>query len=212
MSAIGRGSLKGGGLTATGLKARALDAALALVEAHGVHRLSVRELADAIGTGPASLYYYFKNKDALVGDLAAEGFRRLTAVFLSAQRDPRGRPGVNACGAAYLPFIREHPMLYAVMYDERILAGQPVAQAAERQAFQAFAQALAAAHDGGADVAYALWALGRGTAALCMAHGDPNNMAARDVAQQIIRGLEALLGRPLRVGDDHASPGGSVKG
>jgi AcrR family transcriptional regulator len=180
------------------LKGKALDAAMRLVELHGVERLNLRDLAAVLGTGPASLYYHFKNKDALLAELAAEGFRQLNRAFLKVQADPGDRPALYGCCATYLHFMRERSALYQLMFDERVLTRQAVARAAEQEAFQTFARAPAGRGDGSSDVACTLWALGRGTAALCMAAGEPNEAPARDVAQRVVRGLEVMLGYSVR--------------
>lgn len=180
------------------LRGKALDAAMSLVERHGAERLSLRDLAAALGTGQASFYYHFRNKDALLAELAAEGFRQLRRAFLKAQEEPEGRPALYGCCAAYLHFMRERPALYQLMFDARLLAGQPVARAAEQAAFETFARAPAGPASDPGDVAYALWALGRGTAALCMAAGEPDEAPAREVAQRVVRGVEAMLGYSVR--------------
>ena len=56
------------------LRARALDAAMALVVARGPDGINLRDIAAELNTGAASLYYHFKNKDALLAEVAAEGF------------------------------------------------------------------------------------------------------------------------------------------
>lgn len=169
-----------------------------LVEAHGVEGISLRGLATALSTGPASLYYHFENKDDLLAEVAAEGFRRLERGFLSARLRRRPRPLVYTYGSLYIAFLRKHPALYRLMFDERFLGAHPLARAAEQQAFQTFATAVAQPSDSRLDLAYALWALGRGTAALCLAAGDPNGAAARTVARHVADGLEAILGHPVR--------------
>jgi AcrR family transcriptional regulator len=169
-----------------------------LVEWHGVEGLNLRDLASALGTGPASLYYHFKNKEALLAELAAEGFRQLNAAFLNAQDEPGDRPVLYACCAAYLRFVRERPALYQLMFNEHILTHDAGARAAEQQAFQTFARVPLGNADDASDVAFTLWALGRGTAALCMAAGEPDQAPAREVAQRVVRGLEAMLGYPVR--------------
>jgi AcrR family transcriptional regulator len=105
------------------LREQALDAAMILVEQYGVAGLNLRDLAAALGAGPASLYYHFKNKDALLAELAAEGFRQLNRGFLKAQENPGDRPALYGCCAAYLRFMRERPALYQLMFDEHILTG-----------------------------------------------------------------------------------------
>ncbi|HXA37568.1 MAG TPA: TetR/AcrR family transcriptional regulator [Phenylobacterium sp.] len=184
--------------SAGSLRGRALDAAMRLVEAEGAERISLRILADALNTGPASLYYHFESKDDLLAEVSAEGFRRLERGFLAARKRRRPRPLVYAYGSIYLGFLRRYPALYRLMFDERFLGTHPKARAAEQETFNTFAAALSQQSDDGVGLAFALWALGRGTAALCIAAGEPNQQEARRVARHVATGLEAVLGHSVR--------------
>lgn len=184
-----------------GLRGRAIDAALKMVEARGAEAVNLRDLAGELGTGPASLYYHFANKDALMAELAVEGFRRLRAAFAATLADPRGRSPLHACGDAYLKFARTHPRLYRVMYAERLLTGHPVAREAEAAAFATFAAGISPgeASDSSvlADRAMALWAFGRGIAALTLSTAETDSPPPRELSRQIVRGLESLMGQPI---------------
>ena len=192
-----------------GLRGRAIDVALRLIEIQGPEAVNVREIAAELETGPASLYYHFASKDALLAELAAAGFRLLEAALISALKDDRDRGGLHACGEGYLHFLRDHPMLYKVMYTERLLTQHRVARLAEQRAFETFARALVAVSPEsafGPDAAMALWALGRGIGALTMAAGGPTDPPARELAEQIVRGLEAIMGRPVRQSETPRPP------
>ena len=183
-----------------GLRGRAIDAALKMVETRGALGVNLRELAADLGTGQASLYYHFANKDALMAELAAEGFRRLRSAFVRALGDSRKHSPLHACGDAYLKFARTQPRLYRVMYAEHILRGFPVARQAEAAAFATFAEGISpgeASEGVLADRAMALWAFGRGIAALTLSasDGDP---PPRELSRQIVRGLESLMGQSIR--------------
>lgn len=184
-----------------GLRGRAIDAALRMVEARGVEGVNLRDLARELGTGPASLYYHFANKDALMAELAVEGFHRLCAVFQAALHDPQGRSPLHACGEGYLRFAREHPRLYRLMYAEGLLAGHPDIREAEAAAFRIFALGVSVSEPSDetlADRTVALWAFGRGVAAITLATGEDASPSARDLARQMVRGLESLMGRSIR--------------
>jgi AcrR family transcriptional regulator len=184
-----------------GLRGRAIDAALRMVEARGAEGVNLRDLAADLGTGPASLYYHFANKDALMAELAVEGFRRLRAAFAEALRDPQGRSPLHACGEAYLRFTRSQPRLYRVMYAEQILAAHAVARQAEAEAFRTFAEGISAGEhsdEAVADRAMALWAFGRGIAALALVASHDDDPPPRELARQIVRGLESLMGQSIR--------------
>ena len=182
------------------LKTRALDVAMELIAKRGPDGVNVRQIAEVLGTGASSLYYHFGSKDALLAEVAAEGFRRLEADVLAARQDGSGREPIRTCGGAYLRFIRERPMLYKVMYSERILSRFEVARAAERRAFETFAEGIAAGArtQDSDDSALALWAFGRGVASLTMAREANERGAGQELAQQLVHGLEVLIGRSIR--------------
>jgi AcrR family transcriptional regulator len=182
-------------------KARAVDVAGELIAAKGPDGVNLRDIAAALNTGPASLYYHFKNKDALLAEVAAAGFRRLEAGVLSAYDDGTNRSAIRSCGGAYLQFMREHPMLYKLMYSERILAGHAAVRQAEQQAFATFARLIATQEgdeDGLRNSALALWALGRGIAALSIAADEAEPGSGRTLAVQAVSGLEVLMRRSVR--------------
>ena len=75
------------------LRTRALEVATELVATRGPDHVNVRDIAELLQTGPSSLYYYFKSKDALLAEVAAEGFRSLEAKVRASRADPqRPRP------------------------------------------------------------------------------------------------------------------------
>jgi AcrR family transcriptional regulator len=184
-----------------GLRGRTIDAALKMVETRGADDLNLRELAADLGTGQASLYYHFANKDALMAELAVEGFRRLRTAFATALANPRDRSPLHACGDAYLKFARTHPRLYRVMYAERVLTSHPVVRQAEAAAFATFAEGISPGEASDsilADRAIALWAFGRGIAALTLSAADDDDPPPRGLTRQIVRGLESLMGQSIR--------------
>ena len=183
------------------LRARALDAAMELVVARGPDGVNLREIASELNTGPASLYYHFKNKDALLAEVAAAGFRTLEAAVIRAYDDGQNRAAIRACGYAYLQFMRENPMLYKLMYAERLLAGHAVVRSAEQQAFATFARLIGTQEGDEEDLrnsALTLWALGRGIAALSIAADQTEPGSGRTLASNAVSGLEVLMGRPVR--------------
>lgn len=182
------------------LRARAIECAFRLIDRDGPEAVHLRDIAAELGTGQASLYYHFENKDALFAEVAAMGFRQLAETVAAGASDD-GRPPIRACGDAYLHFIRDHIHLYRLMYSEPLLAGRRVARAAEREAFAAFATLIARSGGAGEDLenaAHALWALGRGLAALAMTEEVLEPGAGRAMARRIVRGLEVLMGRAIR--------------
>jgi hypothetical protein len=133
--------------------------------------------------------------------MAADGFRELRAAIAAAVSERRHRTPFHACSDAYQRFTRQRPLLYTLMYNERILANHEVARRAEAEAFQAFQasmQEFGVPVDQVEDVALTFWTLGRGIASVSAATGNGQPGAAKEVVRKILRGLEMLTGEPVK--------------
>lgn len=97
-----------------------LAAAVALFQEHGFENFSLRQVAEAIGYSPTTIYLYFDDKDDLLFHTAMEGFVKfgemLQAAFDSADT-PLERFG--ATGRAYVKFGLENPVNYRLMFMQR---------------------------------------------------------------------------------------------
>jgi AcrR family transcriptional regulator len=189
-------------LSVGNLRQRALRAAHHILETQGQAGLSLRAIAADLGTGVGSLYYHFASKDALLAELAVDGFRELGDWMGLASRAPGKRTVFNSCGHAYLGFTRHRPALYAIMYDERLLAARAVVREAEARAFDVFKSSLAdtgVAADKVEDIATAFWALGRGMASISASLGGAAPGVAKAVVLRVMRGLDALVGERDRI-------------
>jgi AcrR family transcriptional regulator len=97
--------------TATAL----LDAAEAIVEAEGPDALTVRRVADRVGTTTRAVYSSLGSKDALLAALCARAFELLGAFV--AQVPPSADPAADLVTAATMGFRRwalEHPALFRI--------------------------------------------------------------------------------------------------
>ena len=193
------------------LRQRALAAAHRMLETRGEAGLTLRAIAAELNTGAGGLYHHFANKDALLAELAIDGFGELGRWMAMATESPQGRTPFSACGHAYLGFTRHRPALYAIMYNERILAADACVRRAEAAAFETFRRALdghGVAEAKAGDVALAFWALARGVACIsCRADSDRPG-AAEAIVLRVVSGLETLAGHPLtllgRIAEDAA--------
>src|SRR5512141_2584922 len=103
------------------VKARALDAASAILASQGVDELNLRAIAESAGIGISSIYHYFANKEELLLSLAMRGFEDLRADMVR-NREAPGFPTPVAGGArAYFGFAETRPALFSVMFSERLL-------------------------------------------------------------------------------------------
>lgn len=112
------------------LRAALLRAAEAMLAAQGPQDLSLRAVARAAGVSHNAPYRHFASREALLAELAAEGFRRLAAVLEGAGA------GMAALGRAYLGFAGANPALYRLMFGQGpSRAAHPALAAAADAAF-----------------------------------------------------------------------------
>ena len=114
------------------LREALIEAALRLIAEKGPGGFTFADAARAAGVSPAAPYRHFRDRDALLADVARAGFERFEAALLAAWND--GRPDAmtafHQVGRAYLAFARGEPAYYAVMFE----AGLPPDADAELRA------------------------------------------------------------------------------
>ena len=125
------------------LRRALLAAAHAALEREGLGGLGLRELARAVGVSPAAPYRHFKNRDALLAALAAQGFARLNHLLVRAQDRVAPAQQLLALGLAYVEFARRHPALFQLMFSP--LAGRNADPDLRAEGARAFALLKAAA-------------------------------------------------------------------
>jgi AcrR family transcriptional regulator len=98
------------------MQALILDAAKTLFVERGFEATSMRAIAEKIEYSPATIYLYYKDKNALIQDLHTEGFMRMNKDMgvLQFVRDPFER--LIAMGRAYVQFSLENPDYYELMF------------------------------------------------------------------------------------------------
>jgi AcrR family transcriptional regulator len=101
------------------LREALVRAALQLIAEKGVSGFTFADAARAAGVSSAAPYRHFRDRDALVADVAARGFEAFTARLERAWNDGRPNPftAYEAIGRAYLAFAREEPASYAAMFE-----------------------------------------------------------------------------------------------
>ncbi len=101
------------------MRTRILDAAKALFVEKGFEETSMRAIAERIEYSPATIYLYYKDKNAIILDLHTEGFRRMSMdmAVLAHVKNPMERLG--AMGRAYVAFAMENPDYYELMFIKK---------------------------------------------------------------------------------------------
>jgi AcrR family transcriptional regulator len=97
-----------------------LAAAVALLAEHDVDGFSLRQVAEAAGYAPPTVYLHFADKDDLLFHAAQAGCATFGARLTDAaagERDPIDR--IEAIGRAYVEFGLAHPVEYGLMFLRR---------------------------------------------------------------------------------------------
>ena len=164
------------------LREALVDAALDLIAEKGPAGFTFAEAARAAGVSPAAPYRHFRDRDALMADVARRGFERFEQLLITAWDE--GRPDLRTAferlGRAYLAFARTEPAYFSAMFEAGLsMAEHRELQQAGDRAFAALrgaCEAVVAALPAGKRppammMALHIWALSHGIASL-FARGD----------------------------------------
>ena len=106
------------------LKEALVRAALELIAQKGPAGFTFADAARWAGVSPAAPYRHYRDRDALLADVAQRGFDAFTTALEKAWND--GKPDVLAAfdrlGRAYLDFAKREPSYYSAMFE----AGVPL--------------------------------------------------------------------------------------
>lgn len=192
------------------LREALIEAALVLISQKGPAGFTFAEAARAAGVSPAAPYRHFRDRDALMADVARRGYEAFAAALAKAWDGgkPAPRAAFERLGRAYLDFARREPALYAAMFESGLSAhDHPQLREAGDRAFGVLreaCEALAATHPGpqrppALMMALHVWSLSHGIAAL-FARGDsarrPIPMSPEDLLEAAILVYLEGLGVP----------------
>jgi AcrR family transcriptional regulator len=165
------------------LRAALLRAALTLIDEHGVKGLALSDAARLAGVSVAAPYRHFKDKEALLAEIAAEGFvifrDELARSLQSNPKDNTKR--LVEMGIAYVEFALQHRSHFKVMWESGISkADYPAVGEAATEAYQLLEKAatdlLPSAPPARQKALVATaWSLVHGYATLALAQELPDN-------------------------------------
>lgn len=104
------------------VRPQAIAAALELIEEGGREALTVRAVATRVGIDHRAIYRHFKDRDALLAEVAALGF----ADLLAGMQDAGAQPDLKRDFSVSIRFALARPKLYALMLSQpqgRLLDG-----------------------------------------------------------------------------------------
>ncbi|MDA8049181.1 MAG: TetR/AcrR family transcriptional regulator [Rhodospirillales bacterium] len=164
------------------LREALVETVLNLIGKYGPAGFSFADVARAAGVSPAAPYRHFRDRNALLAEVARRGFERFAADLEAAWNHggPNPMAAMEACGRAYLAFARREPASFAAMFGLGAAPeDEPGLSAAADRAFGVLrraAEAISATYPGpnrppALMVALHLWAEAHGIASLFVAPG-----------------------------------------
>ncbi|GGV46049.1 TetR/AcrR family transcriptional regulator [Streptomyces griseoflavus] len=109
---------------------RIIEAAVHILENEGVTALTIRRIATAVEYSAPVVYQHFANKDALVLELVAHGYRLMMAELQQAAEEADIDRRFLLLASESVRFAGEHPHLYEVMNDNTVDADERLRAAA----------------------------------------------------------------------------------
>ncbi|MFZ5783437.1 MAG: TetR/AcrR family transcriptional regulator [Pseudomonadota bacterium] len=178
------------------LREALIQAARELIAEKGPGGFTFADAARSAGVSAAAPYRHFRDRDALLADVAREGFQRFEAMLATGWAGGKPDPltAFQNVGKAYLAFARAEPAYYAAMFEAGL---RPDLNAELRAAAERAFGVLR----GAAEVVVALlppgkrppalmmslhaWAMAHGTASL-FARGDAGRRSLPMTAEELL--------------------------
>ncbi len=113
-----------------------LAAGVEMIAEAGPSGFNLREVARRAGVSHNAPYRHFRDKEELLAEVAAQGFRELNAAMLedaATESTPLGK--LKRAGYAYVAFALRRPEHFAAMFDAPALDTNPACNQAGAEAF-----------------------------------------------------------------------------
>jgi len=193
------------------LREALIKAALDLIATKGPAGFTFAEAARSAGVSAAAPYRHFRDRDALMADIARRGYERFEAELLNAWNDGLPDPvtAFHNVGRAYLNFARTEPAYYAAMFESGLPPDlDPELEQAGSRAFTVLRRASEsvcgklpeAKRPPAMMMALHVWSLCHGTASL-FARGDAARRKLPMTPEELLEAAILVYLRGLGYGD-----------
>jgi AcrR family transcriptional regulator len=199
------------------LREALVEAALELIAEKGPAGFTFAEASRHAGVSPAAPYRHFRDRDALLAEVARRGFEHFAQALAAAWDE--GRPNVRAAfdrlGKAYLAFARSEPAYFAAMFESGLSLAEhrELAEAGDRafavlrSACEAIVAGMPAARRPPAMMmALHIWSLSHGIASL-FARGDAARRPLPMSPEELLEAAALIYLEGLGVGGSVRPPG-----
>ena len=198
------------------LREALVDAALDLIAEKGPAGFTFAEAARQAGVSPAAPYRHFRDRDALMADVAKRGFERFEKDLAAAWDEgrPSKRQAFERVGKAYLGFARNEPAYFSAMFESglSISAHRELQEAGDRAfgVLRGVCEAILAAmpeakRPPAMMVALHIWSLSHGIASL-FARGDAARRALPMAPEELLEAATLIYLQGLGVDVNASGP------
>ena len=97
------------------LRAALIQTAIKILELEGLNALSLRRIAREAGVSQAAPYSHFKDKQALLLAVCADGYEKFAARMRQEAGTATGPDYIAGLGRGYIYFALENPALFELM-------------------------------------------------------------------------------------------------
>jgi AcrR family transcriptional regulator len=196
------------------LREALIDAALDLIARKGPAGFTFADAARSAGVSSAAPYRHFRDRDALIADVARRGFELFAAHLNTAWNDghPDAFVAFQNLGRAYLGFARDEPAYYSSMFEAGIaLNSLPGLHEASERSFGVLrraseallARAPADKRPPALMMSLHIWSLSHGIASL-FGRGDEGRRALPMQPEELLEAAVLVYLRGLDlIGDPH---------
>jgi AcrR family transcriptional regulator len=189
------------------LREALIDAALNLIAQKGPAGFTFADAARSAGVSSAAPYRHFRDRDALLADVARRGFELFAARLEAAWNDGKPEPfkAFENTGRAYLDFAHGEPAYYSAMFEAGIALDSDAGlrQASDRAfaVLRRAAEALSARAPPGRRppalmMSLHIWALSHGIASL-FGRGDAGRRALPMSPEELLEAAVLIYLRGL---------------
>src|SRR6266550_6894777 len=168
-----------------------VETAARLIATEGPSGLTLRRVADAVGTSTMAIYTHFGGMPELRRAVRREGFARLAEHLAEVRETEDAVADLALLGRAYYDNALSNPHLYRVMFMEQPL--DEADAAARTETFEVLVAAMQRCIEDGrfapadaADLATQFWALGHGVVSLQLTRVLSDEEAVRSLGSAIV--------------------------
>lgn len=102
---------------ADNIKDACVDEAFRIIEAGGLEKLSLREVARRLGVSHQAPYKHFPSRDHILAAVVARCYGEFAAGLEARPRSDDAWADLAAMGEVYLAYARAHPLKYRLMFN-----------------------------------------------------------------------------------------------